>query len=372
VKVLHLAPGGTTCGIATYTANLIKYFPDDGDVSHELLPIPPKSALAGLSEKEMREWAKEIIEGCEGYDFIHIQNEFGLFQGPGDMPFALSVFYDILKGLISRKHKIAVTFHSEPMFLKAMGALNFENKKCARIWKKTAKLFTKKNNCIAILHSEVSENIFKESGFKNTTIIIHGVLERSFDKRRQLKKSDDSVVLSLFGYISDYKGHEFALSILELLPPNFKLSIVGGRHPESSGEEIGRLLKLATEMGLIDRVLISGWVSPEEADFYQQNADICLAPYQTQELSASGAITWSLTSQKPVIASNINAFRNINRESQCMLLCHPYDRLEWIWAIKKVVENKDFSNRIVKNANEYCDKYSWTNTSLRHLKIYER
>ena len=80
MKVLHLATGGTTCGIATYTANLIKYFPDDGDVSHELLPIPPKSVLSGLSEKEMREWAKEIIEGCEGYDFIDIQNEFGLFQ----------------------------------------------------------------------------------------------------------------------------------------------------------------------------------------------------------------------------------------------------------------------------------------------------
>ena len=372
MKILHIAPGGTTCGIATYTANLIKYFGDDSDHSHDLYPLPPKSELANLSKSEMALWSKEVIAASEGYDFIHLQNEFGLFAGPGDMPFALNVFLDILKGLIKRGLKLAVTFHSEPMFLRAMGALNFENKKCARIWKKTAKLFTKRNNCIAILHTPLSENIFKETGFKNTCVITHGVLERSFDKRRQLKRSTDSIVLSLFGYISNYKGHEFALSVLELLPPNFKLSIVGGRHPESSGEEIGRLLKLATEMGLIDRVLISGWVSPEEADFHQQNADICLAPYQTQELSASGAITWSLTSQKPVIASNVNAFRDINRHSQCMLLCHPHDRLEWIWAIKKVVENHQFSNRIVRNAKNYCDKYSWTNTSLRHLKLYEQ
>lgn len=370
MKILHVAPGGTTCGIATYTANLIKHFPDDKECSHSLLPIPPKSELAGLSEKEMFLWAQEIIDSCEGYDFIHLQNEFGLFQGPGDMPFALEIFLKILKGLVSRNHKIAVTFHSEPMFLKALGALNFENKKCAKVWKKTAKLFTKQNNCIAILHSAVSESIFKETGFQNTTIMAHGVIERAFDKRRQLKRSGDSIVLSLFGYINPYKGHEFALSILELLPPNFKLSIIGGRHPESTGEEIGRLLKLATEMGLINRVLISGWVSPEEADFHQQNADICLAPYQTQELSASGAITWSLTSGKPVIASNVNAFRNINKDSQCMLLCHPYDRLEWIWAIKKVVDNKDFSKRIVKNADAYCDKYSWTNTSLKHFNLY--
>ena len=258
MKVLHLAPGGKGCGIATYTTNLIIHFaPED---SHELYEIPPKTELSRLTSEEVLSFFEEFVAYARLFDVIHIQNEYGLFVGPGETSFGLRVFKKILLGLKEFNKKVFVTFHSEPVFLKALGLLNFENKKCARIWKKIGRLFTKENNLTAICHTEVSKNKFVRSGFKNSVVITHGVMERKFDKRKSLTGKTDAVVLSLFGYIGDYKGHEFALAIMELLPPNFKLCIIGGRHPYSDGEEIGKLLKLSNELGLANRVSITGWV----------------------------------------------------------------------------------------------------------------
>ena len=371
MKILHLAPGGKGCGIATYTTNLIDHF-EESSGTHERYEIPSKTELSHLTKEEVLDFFKEFVNYARSFDIIHIQNEYGLFVGPGGTSFGLSVFRQTLLGLKELDKKVFVTFHSEPVFLKALGLFNFEAKKCARLWKKIAPLFTKENNFTAICHTPVSRNKFTRSGFNNVTVITHGVIERKFNKKKILKKKNKSVVLSIFGFIAHYKGHEFALSILDLLPNHFKLSIIGGRHPNSDGDEIGDLLKKAADMGLSGRVLISGWASPEEADFHQQNSDICLAPYQARELSASGAITWSLTSGLPVIASNINSFKDINTVEQSMLLCHPSDRLEWVWAIKKVTEDAPFRKRLIANAKKYCKDNSWINICKEHIKLYSQ
>ena len=80
----------------------------------------------------------------------------------------------------------------------------------------------------------------------------------------------------MFGFVSPYKGHEFALSILDLCLVILNFYIIGGRHPASEGEEIGRILIKANEMGLSKRVLITGWTNSEEADIHQSHCDVAL------------------------------------------------------------------------------------------------
>lgn len=368
MKVLHLASGGEFCGIATYTTNLMIHFKEKS--CHTFFEIPPKDELSRLSKKDILSFFDKFIEASREYDVVHIQNEYGLFCGPERLSFGLEVFYGILIGLKKLSKKCFTTFHSEPVFLQALGLLNFENRKCARLWHKICKLFTAKNDIWGICHTSISQNKFLRSGMKNIHVITHGVIERKIDHRRSLKRKDDSIVLSLFGFIAPYKGHHLALAVMDLLPPNFKLSIIGGRHPNSEGDEIGETLKQANDLGLSKRVLVTGWVSPQEADYYQQNCDICLAPYQATELSASGAITWSLTSGKPVIASNINSFKSINRDHNCMVLCNKSDRVEWVWAIKKVAEDSSLRKRLVDNASKYCQDNSWTNICKQHMELY--
>jgi len=365
VKILHVTPVGDFCGIATYTSNLIKCLPEP----QEVRPIPPKSSLSQLSNKLILEWADLTAEFSSKYDLIHIQHEFGLFCGDKPLSFGMKVFYRLLKKLKKSNKKVCVTFHSEPVFLKALALFNFEEKSCAKTWKKLSKLFRGPAAFTAIVHNTFSQHIFYTTGFENTQVITHGVIETNPLKKSI--KSSGFINLSIFGYISDYKGHEFALSVLQLLPKNYRLNIIGGRHPESQGEEIGSLLKTAFELGVLNRMTITGWVSPAQAALYQEKTDIFLAPYQTTELSASGALTWALNSGAPIIASNIRSFCSIHQEAKCMLLCHHTDRLEWLWAIKQIVENSELHSSLIQASHQYCNKFSWKNTAKKHITIYQ-
>ena len=363
MRVLHIAPSGDFCGIATYTNNLRTSLEN-----HDLEPIPPKQTLSQLSPRAIKEWADTLVKKCISYDVIHIQNEFGLFCGDKPISFGIKVFYRILSGLRREKKKVVVTFHSEPVFLKALGLFNFEEKSCAKTWKKISKFFQGPSAFTAIVHTPSSRNIFQATGFENTQVITHGVIDKAPPPKPI--PTNGPINLGIFGYINDYKGHEFALYLLQLLPKRFVLYIIGGRHPESEGDEIGALLKVAFELDVLDRVVLTGWVSPEAAEFYQDECHLFLAPYQTSELSASGAITWALNSGRPIIASNIRSFRSINSESECMLLCHPSDRPEWLWAIKRVTQDSALYSSLTAAARQYCNKFSWKNTAKTHINLY--
>ena len=373
LRVLHMSSSGKICGIATYATNLIKHF--DDECVHDFFPIIDKMVLVDYSKSKIIDFFDSFIEKAKDYDVIHIQNEFGLFNGPFGLDFSMKVFYRMLSKLKKLNKKVFITYHSEPSFLKSLGILNFEHRGCAKYWKKLAKLHTKKNNITAIVHTKSTESIFKDTNFENVIIIRHGVLERSLPKNFKVKQKEDPIILGMFGFVSSYKGHEFALSIMDLLPSNFKLYIIGGRHPASEGEEIGKILIKANELGLTNRVLITGWTTPEDADIHQSHCDICLVPYQTTEISASGAITWNLPSGKPVIASNIRSFREINNacpSGDPMFLCHHTERAEWVWAIKRVLNEPKLKHSLIDNARKYCDDFSWTNTCKQHIRYYKK
>jgi len=81
------------------------------------------------------------------------------------------------------------------------------------------------------------------------------------------------------------------------------LHIIGGKSQDDTSDFMNRLLKKVKKLKLKDRVLISGFVSEEKISEYFAKVDICLAPYNDWRLSSSGALTWALTSGKPIIAS---------------------------------------------------------------------
>jgi len=372
LKVLHIATGGKICGIATYTSNLIKHF--DNSADHGFFELPSKADLADLTQQDIWHEYKKIIKGAKDYDVIHIQNEFGLFCGHYGLCFGAEMYYKILLGLKKLKKKVFTTFHSEPSFLYKPSP-DLDLNKCHKYWKKIALLHRAPTGTKAIVHKAATSNSFKGMGFKNICTIVHGVLERTLPKNYKHKEVEDPVVLGIFGFVSPYKGHEFALSILDLLPSNYKLFIIGGRHPNSEGEELGQILIKANELGLSKRVTITGWCTPEEADKYQNYCDICLVPYQVKDLSASGAITWNLTSGKPVVASNIPSFKELNEScpnGDAMFLCHPTDRAEWVWAIKKILTQPKVKHSLINNARQYCKDFSWTNTCKYHMIEYNK
>ena len=103
---------------------------------------------------------------------------------------------------------------------------------------------------------------------------------------------------------------------------------------------------------------------------YHAATDICLAPYIDDKLSSSAAITWALTSGKPVIASTIRAFREINETIPCMLPVTPKCEMELAWQIQRLAADPEQQRQLVENARRYAREHSWDEIAKRVVRIY--
>ncbi len=370
MKILHLAPQNSLCGIATYSANLLKGLRSAEDnYQHTVISLPPKEEIQGLSPYDFKKFLSKFAKESSNYQGVHIQNEWGLFCQTGGIDNGLENFYFLLHAIFQFNKNVSITFHTEPVFMEQNGPLNYVEKKAIKFWK--TKLTNMLNRCKNIVHTDVSKTSFQNAGLHPARLfkVTHGVLERYLNKNDKLPSG--KVVLSLFGHIASYKGYDLIFDALNLLDDNYKLIIIGGRHPHSRGNELEELLLKIKELDLSKRVLITGSVTDEEANYYHSTTDICLAPHQSEYLSASGAITWSLTSGVPTIGSNVNAFREIIKEvPDSMMLCHPRSPYEWAWAIKRCGEDYLLREKLISAARHYCEKFSWSNTAHSHVKIY--
>jgi glycosyltransferase involved in cell wall biosynthesis len=393
MKVLFLSTIGDSCGIATYTTNLIKGFAKD--VTCTQFPLPNRNELASYCTDQVDTLFTDFINMCDDFDVIHIQHEHGLFYGVGDESDAVCQFGKIIQSLVKKQKKVFVTFHSEPVFFRTWldvikrrdGFLpTLMMRTLSKIWKKkVSRWFTKKYpNVTAIVHNIKSKGEFIKSGFDvaNVKVISHGVISRKIPFK-EIRPKQDIINLTIFGFLSAYKGYHAAIRALQLLPENYRLICMGGRHPNSSGSEYDDILFFAADrdretnehklpLNLVyDRITITGFVDEEDADIWHKKTDICLAPYDDRTLSGSGALTWSLTSGRPVIACNIPAFQAINNEYNCMQITAVQAHHELAWAIKKVVNDVKSQRVLTHNANKYCIDNSWEVIAKQHMNLYE-
>ena len=394
MKLLFLSTVGNSCGIATYTTNLIKGFSED--VKCVQYPIPTMSELGGLKPVAIQALFTKFVDMSDDFDVVHIQHEHGLFHGVGDESDAICQFAKVIEQLANKQKKVFVTFHSDPVFFRTWldvikrrdGFLpTLLMKTLSKIWKKkVSKWFTKKYpNINAVVHTHTSKKEFIKSGFdeENVQVISHGVISRDI-LFKEVNPDQGIINLTIFGFISGYKGYHTAIRALQYLPENYRLICLGGRHPNSIGTEYDDILNFAADrdcetierklpLNLVyDKITITGYATEHEANIWHKKTDICLAPYQDKTLSGSGALTWSLTSGQPVIASDIPSFKAINDEYNCMQITAVHGHHELSWAIKKVVNDVKLQRTLAHNANKYCTDNSWENIAGLHVNEYTR
>lgn len=380
MRILYLATHNTSCGIATYTEQLRSAMP----IEHDIVRLPDKS------EPELLDVSLRLfIEKAVSYDAVHIQHEHGLFVGAGDVSDAIERFGVLLEQLCKLDVRTYVTFHSDPVFYNSKiewSVLGLMRSCLSRMWRKqVARWFQPKHKTTAIVHTERTRREFIKSTFNKTNVIVipHGVLCRKL--KPNTIDPNKTINMSIFGFISDYKGYHVALNALQHLPSNYRLICMGGRHPTSDGDEYSQILQhannidrcivehdlhLAGHVQVQDRLTITGFLNDEQADHWHAQTHICLAPYTDKTLSGSGALTWSITSGRPTIASDIPSFRAINDEYQCMQLFKTDAFHELAWSIKRVVNDVKYQRALIDGAMSYAEQLSWSNVAKTHINLY--
>lgn len=424
LKILHLTTANQARGIADYTRDMITALTSHG-IQSEIYPIDQQN-LGKMSSQGIKKSLVDCWKKAQAADVIHIQHEFSFFSKVS-LRRSIAVFHQLLQQLSKIKKPVVVTFHTEADFfsvhqynyllemiqffpftviltglLRTLRVLattasrrldnpdlkpgNFLNQidayQLKRQWnKKINTLFNKNSHFHAIVHTQQTKLKLAGSGIDENKISIMpiGVPPRDHlasmtlqEGKRTLNYPEDIILLSIFGFITENKGHEFAIKALEFLPEHYHLAIIGGPHPEGKNSNLEKILALSNDNPAFKkRIRITGYVDQETADLYHAATDICLAPYHGN-MSGSGAIGWALSSGKPIIASKTASFDEINQKLECFLMCAEKSIVELAQQIEYLTANAPLQTHLVKNALKYAADHSWREVVKKTITCYEK
>ncbi|MDR1820547.1 MAG: glycosyltransferase [Methanobrevibacter sp.] len=394
MKVLHLSTYNTKCGIADYLRYLLSEF-EKIDEYHDVYPIN-MDVQKKREYNEAIEYYEEFIKKAQKYDIIHIQHEFGTFTGDYPIWKSFKLFNYILEGI--KDKRVFVTFHSPPILL-------LHNKISNKIFKSYSfvKYFQKDNNFIGLVHNNINLNQYLQAGFSPKSIkqifhptpnliknqMINKELSDAVTKKLNLDK--DSKVLSITGFINNslegrnilmrllltllsssgfsLKGQDIGIKILNQLPENYKFILLGGKHPHGNSIYYDKIVEYINENSLNDRVLITGFYDEKDLATYAELIDIFLAPYSNSFTASSGAINVNIQCKKPIIAFDIESFKEINNEFEPLVLVKDENSMK-----EKILEfEKDGSlnNYYISQEELYLKNNSYEKLAKLQLEMYK-
>jgi glycosyltransferase involved in cell wall biosynthesis len=391
MRVLHYSTWQIPCGIAGYAEDLVAEL-DRLGCDNTVRPIP----AVPLSQSERRREWDALCEQAGRHDVLHIQHEFGLFRGSGaSLRDSNKAFCRLLTELQRMNMPTVITFHTGFASLSSLiprrfgRVLRFSKRISSRYeraltnrifnWRPPAALMRNESCFRAVVHSARTMSELVDRGIHPALVNVLPIGISAAESgpvdcdqaraREMLGLPRNAVLMSIFGFVSEYKGHLLAKQALALLPENYHLVVVGGPHPEATDYTLNKLLE-DPDGKLASRLHVTGYVSPEQSKLYKQAVDIVLAPYRDRNQSGSAAINWGLSSGKPVIAANIPAFREINRRRPCLSLVTPEAEHELAWQIRRVATTPALRQELVDAARAYVEESSCAAVAASTYRIY--
>ncbi len=357
---MHVAIVGTypptRCGIATFTADVEQALSaagtdvtviavalggedTDGVDPEYVLPRDDRASYVTMAER---------INGL-GCDVVLIQHEFGIFGGVAGshlsaFTHALSVPY-------------ALTLHTVlPNFARAEAASL--TSLCA-------------GAAVITVFTATARRLLLEQGIavaRKLQIIAHGAPAELYTTvdvptvRRRLSLPASGPILSTFGLLSEGKGIELAIRALADLVidhPSVRY-IVGGRtHPgvlRSQGEQYReRLTTLVDELGLNSHVLfLNEFLGIQELADLLAITDVFVTPYRGEDQIVSGALTFALAAQCPVVSTPYRYAQDMLADGAGILVS-PHDVTGFADAIRRLLTagpERDAAKRAATHASK--------------------
>jgi D-inositol-3-phosphate glycosyltransferase len=173
-------------------------------------------------------------------------------------------------------------------------------------------------------------------------------------------------VLLFVGRIQPLKGLDLAVQALAEID-DAVLWAVGGPSGADGPGELERVLKLAADLGVSDRLLILPPRPHGELVDYYRAADVCLVPSRTESfglvaLEAAACGT-------PVVAASVGGLRSIVSDGDTGLLVEGRDPLEWATAVALLLDDADLAGSMGARAATRSGRWSWCMTAARLRRL---
>jgi glycosyltransferase involved in cell wall biosynthesis len=349
------------CGIATYTDFLVQAM---ARTPNELHVISQNGAMGkhvhGVYDPESGSIAHSIFNMTVKFtpDIIHIQHEFGLY-GEFDGIAVLDLIYRFK----STKTPVVVTFHTvipEPDYRKKM----------------IVEIMCRELDAIIVhesSHVDLLKKVYGADGSK-ICLIPHGARKMTpvQDAKTKLNLENKKVIL-LVGYFRPSKCFDRVVDIfpriLEKCPEAW-LVVSGKMRGLEYSEYRNTLFQKIADSSAQDRIEVFRGQFPQNTfDTIISASDVMVFPYSAG--AQSGVMAHAFAFGKPVVTSDLPAFKNAMRESNCGFSVATDE--EYVDRISELLNDKELYDRCSANATKYVqEEISWDIIARKTLEVYKR
>jgi len=361
----------TQCGIATYTQDTIKGINDvyGNSITCEICelvksPLENPTQAFTLNTKNREDYTRVAneINNDDAVKLIHIQHEFGLFEGNyGDH---LLDFLNVIK------KPVTYTFHS---------VIQNPNNEL----KTFVKLLLSYSNSVFVMTNQSQEILMKDYGIQKEiiTCVPHGTHVVVYETPEQAKLKfniEDRKVLSTFGLLGEGKNIETGLQALSKIvekEPNVLYLIIGRTHPNLIIDGVDtyrdKLEALVDELNLHNNVrFINEFLDTDELLDYLKATDVYLFTSKDPNQAVSGTFAYSMSCACPLVASKIPHTVEV-LSSDCGVLVDIGNVDQFAEATIKLLSDDDLREEMGKNAFRKMRASSWENVAIIHMNTYE-
>ncbi len=210
--------------------------------------------------------------------------------------------------------------------------------------------------------------------------------------------ADGETLLCHFGFVNVRKGCDALMRALAAIP-NTKLLMIGGQTGASDPTNVVYLKQiqaLIAELGLSERVLWTGFTTPEMVTANFLASDLCVLPYREGASYQHGTLMAALAHAMPVVTTDerpktkdeggkSSSFvvrpssapaepdslpRLVDGEN--CLLVPPDDTAALTQAIQRALESPELRAHISAGARSLAQYFTWDKIVQQHLELYRR
>ena len=224
----------------------------------------------------------------------------------------------------------------------------------------------------------ISIGRFTEDGFRRlypqaprVVTIPNGIDLGPFRSRAARPDSLDPAIrqgrYALFiGRLHRRKGVDVLLGALARTPADGAVQLVVA----GSGDERAALERLASELGIVERVRFVGRVEGATKLFLLQNALFTVMPSREWEAFPL-VVLESYAAGKPIVGTAIVGIADLIEEGKTGMLVPEEDPAALARAMRELFENPDRAQAMGESAMGVAQQYSWESIAARHIALYE-
>jgi len=354
IRIDLVTTWGIKCGIAEYSKFLKNEIDKFNYLRMRICPIKKPNSINPFC-------FIKLIRGVKNSQIVHIQYQPGIF-GRIPIPHFSFNYFPLLIFILrlwkkKKKNRIIITIHefslNSSMDRLMLKFLNFSNK--------------------LVVHTEkLKELLVKNRISKDKiTIIPLGTTRcKILDKEECKEKLGvlNKKVLIIFGFIHKNKGFDSLIDILPKIDENVVLLVAGAPHPQVKKDYYISLRKKVSTLNLQDRVRFLGFIKEEELPIVFNATDIAIFPYRW--IITSGALHIALSYRIPVIASDLDYFREIKCKYDCIELFRKNNKQDLCEKIQKLLISEKRQKYLKKRCEKFYEKTNWEAMAEKTVRLY--